>query len=222
MKFRHLLHREMEEATSVHRAAFDGQLPWLSGRHTPAEDTFYFSERVFPQCQVWGADGRTGLIGIIAFRAGWIEQLYVLPPFQGAGIGTAVLESRKDSSEAFGSGRSNGTIAPEVFMKGAASSRSNRAMALATKNANPTSSTNGAPLTDVQKRDLRTRAGCLHLRRGRKAPRQSPSLSLRNRVVSVEWTIQEAILTRVQAALWTGSCRRPCSLVDGLWFFSPY
>ena len=95
MKFRHLLHREMEEAASVHRAAFDGQLPWLSGRHTPAEDTFYFSERVFPQCQGLGADGRTGLIGIIAFRAGWIEQLYVLPPFQGAGIGTALLDIPK-------------------------------------------------------------------------------------------------------------------------------
>ena len=31
------------------------------------------------------------MIGIIAFREGWIDQLYVLPKTQGQGVGTALL-----------------------------------------------------------------------------------------------------------------------------------
>jgi putative acetyltransferase len=31
------------------------------------------------------------LTGIIAFREGWIDQLYVLPSSQGQGVGTALL-----------------------------------------------------------------------------------------------------------------------------------
>ena len=81
---------EMDAAAAVHRAAFDARLPWLAGLHTPAEDRAYFRSHVFAACQVWGAlDG--ALAGIIAFRAGWIDQLYVLPDRQGRGIGRALL-----------------------------------------------------------------------------------------------------------------------------------
>jgi GNAT superfamily N-acetyltransferase len=81
----------MAEAARVHRAAFDERLPWLTGLHTPAEDLGYFRDRVFDECEVWGARDGERLVGFVAFRAGWIDQLYVMPGCQGAGVGRALL-----------------------------------------------------------------------------------------------------------------------------------
>lgn len=86
---------DMAAAAVVHRVAFDAALPLLAGLHTPAEDRWFFRERVFTSCAVWGAFDNsaenTSMTGIIAFRDGWIDQLYVLPDAQGRGHGTALL-----------------------------------------------------------------------------------------------------------------------------------
>jgi putative acetyltransferase len=86
---------EMDSAALVHRASFDERLPWLSGLYTPDEDRRYYREHVYATCTVWGAFEAGLLVGLIAFRAGWIEQLYVLPSAQGRGIGTALLDAAK-------------------------------------------------------------------------------------------------------------------------------
>jgi ribosomal protein S18 acetylase RimI-like enzyme len=83
---------DMDAAAAVHRAAFDHALPWLAGLHTPQEDRRFFRERVLSACEVWGASDGSGLVAIIAFREGWIDQLYVLPTAQRRGIGTALLD----------------------------------------------------------------------------------------------------------------------------------
>ncbi len=91
---RRLTLEEMDHAAVIHRAAFDERLPWLAGLHTPEGDVTYFREHVFVECEVWGAaDGET--IGIVAFREGWIDQLYVLPEHQGRGAGDALLQLAK-------------------------------------------------------------------------------------------------------------------------------
>ena len=82
---------DMDGAARVHRAAFDERLPWLSGRHTSREDRDFFRTHVFNLCEVWGASGPEGLAGIVAFRDGWVDQLYVLPRTQGRGVGTKLL-----------------------------------------------------------------------------------------------------------------------------------
>jgi putative acetyltransferase len=82
---------EMGAAAAIHRAAFDERLPWLAGRHSPDEDLGYFQERVFKTCVVWGAFEQGSLVGIIAFREGWIDQLYVLSHAERRGIGTSLL-----------------------------------------------------------------------------------------------------------------------------------
>ena len=94
---RRLTLKEMDRAAFIHRAAFDERLPWLAGLRTPEGDQVYFRERVFHECEVWGAaDGET--IGIIAFREGWVDQLYVLPQHQGRGAGDALLGLAKATS----------------------------------------------------------------------------------------------------------------------------
>src|SRR6266446_10608380 len=81
----------MDEAAVIHRKAFDERLPWLAGLHTPEEDRAYFRNHVFANYEVWGAlEGP--LIGFIAFREGWIDQLYVLPQKQRRGAGRALLQ----------------------------------------------------------------------------------------------------------------------------------
>jgi GNAT superfamily N-acetyltransferase len=83
---------DMDEAARVLRAAFDQALPELAGLHTPAEDRWFFRERVFTACEVWGAFDRAAMTGVIAFRQDWIDQLYVLPGAQRHGVGTELLQ----------------------------------------------------------------------------------------------------------------------------------
>ena len=82
----------MDEAARVHRASFDHALPWLVGLHTPEEDRWFYRERMFATCEIWGTFDSEVMTGLIAFREGWIDQLYVLPRAQGRGAGSTLLE----------------------------------------------------------------------------------------------------------------------------------
>ena len=83
---------DMDEAAAVHRASFDHALPWLAGLHTPDEDRWFYREKVFRTCVLWGAFDASVMTGMIAFRDDWIDQLYVLPDAQGRGTGSALLD----------------------------------------------------------------------------------------------------------------------------------
>jgi GNAT superfamily N-acetyltransferase len=83
---------DMDAAARVHRTALDRALPTLAGFHTPEEDRWFFRERVFTTCKLWGAFDGDAMTGVIAFRDEWIDQLYVLPEAQGHGLGTALLQ----------------------------------------------------------------------------------------------------------------------------------
>lgn len=89
---------DMDHAARVLRTSFDDRFPWLIGLHTPEEDRDYFREQVFPNCEIWGAFDEH-MVGIITFRQGWIDQLYVLPQYQGQGAGSALLKMAKAASD---------------------------------------------------------------------------------------------------------------------------
>lgn len=95
---RRLAEAEMDEAARILRQSFDDQYPWLTGLHTPEEDRSFFREVLYPSCQIWGAVAE-GIIGIIAFRPGLIEQLYVLPNHQGRGAGSVLLNVAMSQSQ---------------------------------------------------------------------------------------------------------------------------
>ena len=90
---------DMEAAAQIHRSAFDHALPWLAGLHTPEEDRWFYRERVFTTCEVWGAYAVDEMIGIVAFRRDWVDQLYVLRKAQRGGIGTALLRIAQKSHD---------------------------------------------------------------------------------------------------------------------------
>src|SRR6266705_5531083 len=83
---------EMDAAARVHRISFDHALPWLAGLHTPEEDRWFYRERMFKTCKLWGAFDDDRMTGLIAFHDDWIEQLYVLPEAQRRGVGSALLD----------------------------------------------------------------------------------------------------------------------------------
>ena len=89
----------MDAAARVHRAAFDQALPWLTGLHTPEEDLWFYRERMFVTCTLWGAFDSDALTGVIAFHDDWIEQLYVLPAAQARGVGDALLDVAMHSAD---------------------------------------------------------------------------------------------------------------------------
>jgi len=91
IEFRPLKLDDMDEAAIVLRCSFDQQLPWLAGLHSPDEDRWFFREKLFKENHIWGAVEARKIVGIIAFSFGWIHQLYILPRFQGQGIGTRLL-----------------------------------------------------------------------------------------------------------------------------------
>src|ERR1700694_3159214 len=76
---RQLEFEDMDVAAQVLRTTFDHALPSLAGLHTPQEDRWFFRERVFTTCQVWGAFDGAAMIGVIAFREGWIDHLLDRP-----------------------------------------------------------------------------------------------------------------------------------------------
>jgi GNAT superfamily N-acetyltransferase len=95
--FRRLTIEDMDAAAIVHRLSFDHALPALVGRHTPDEDRWFFRERLFRSCLLWGCFDGAEMSGLIAFRRGWIDQLYVLPSAQRRGIGTELLQIAQQS-----------------------------------------------------------------------------------------------------------------------------
>lgn len=95
--FRQLTLTDMAAASNVFRTTFDARLPWLGGLHSQAEDRDFWSGYLFSTCTIWGAGQQDDLLGVIAFREGWVDQLYVLPPMQGQGVGSRLLDIAKTS-----------------------------------------------------------------------------------------------------------------------------
>jgi putative acetyltransferase len=86
---------ESDEVAAIHGASREAAMPFLPVLHTCEEDRSFFRSRVLPACEVWVA-GDTHIAGFIAFRAGWIDHLYVLPDRQRRGHGRALLGKAKD------------------------------------------------------------------------------------------------------------------------------
>ncbi|TCS00819.1 GNAT family N-acetyltransferase [Rhizobium sp. BK418] len=83
----------------VRRSALWHALPHLRDVHTPEEDEVHWRTHLLAEYTVLGAFVDGALAGVIAYRNGWIEQLYVLPDVQGMGIGTRLLSLATNDME---------------------------------------------------------------------------------------------------------------------------
>lgn len=75
----------------VHRTAMRVSLSFLPELHTAEQDLGYFGQKFLPANEVWVAEGDGRVVGYVGFDADWINHLYILPDFQGQGIGPELL-----------------------------------------------------------------------------------------------------------------------------------
>ncbi|WP_160009138.1 GNAT family N-acetyltransferase [Rhizobium sp. 18055] len=83
--------QHMLEAAKLRRIALWHRLPGLRDVHSLHEDRDYWVTHLLRTCTILGAMVEDRLVGVIAYRQGWIEQLYVLPDFQCHGIGSLFI-----------------------------------------------------------------------------------------------------------------------------------
>ncbi|TPM91496.1 GNAT family N-acetyltransferase [Mesorhizobium sp. B2-1-3A] len=67
--------------------AFD----WMPVLHTPEEDLAFIRDIVLPRQQVTVAEAGSEIVGFIAVKGDWVEQLYLDPAWAGQGIGSRLL-----------------------------------------------------------------------------------------------------------------------------------
>ena len=87
----------MAECAALSRITRKHSLPYLPDLHSAEEDVEFFTNRVFAANTVLAAlDAANRIVGFIAFGEGWVNHLYVLPDFQGLGIGGQLLQRAKE------------------------------------------------------------------------------------------------------------------------------
>jgi ribosomal protein S18 acetylase RimI-like enzyme len=88
---------EVEQTVAVWvRSRWDVQ-PWLEHRmgHTPDANLAFFRGTVMRTTEVWVAARGDTLVALLALVPGRVEHLYVDPPAQGRGVGSALLDHAK-------------------------------------------------------------------------------------------------------------------------------
>jgi putative acetyltransferase len=81
---------DVPAVAAVFRRSKETAMPWLPDLHTPAEDLVYFGGEV-ASSSGWGACAGDELLGFALCRPGWLNHLYVAPPWRGHGVGGALL-----------------------------------------------------------------------------------------------------------------------------------
>ena len=84
------------QVADVDLAARLTALPNVRWAHSPEEIRQWIAETLIPSGGVHVADSGGRLLGYIALRESWVDQLYVQPPHWHRGIGSALLRLAKD------------------------------------------------------------------------------------------------------------------------------
>jgi GNAT superfamily N-acetyltransferase len=89
----------MPALARLYRRTVRASLPFVPELHTAEEDAWWFAERLFAANQVWLAETAEGPEGYVAFRADFIEHLFIAPPSQGARLGVRLLDKAKEQAQ---------------------------------------------------------------------------------------------------------------------------
>ena len=83
------------EIAEVHTVAMREAMPYLPYLHTDEETRAWVAEVVLPRQEVWVAEANGRVVGVTSLEGEMVQQLYILPGYQGVGIGSALLALAK-------------------------------------------------------------------------------------------------------------------------------
>lgn len=86
---------DMDALARLYRDTVRRALPFLPELHTPEEDRAFFRDRLFQEFDVWVAEQDRRFLGYIAFRAGFINHLFLAADYLGRGLGAELLDLAK-------------------------------------------------------------------------------------------------------------------------------
>ncbi len=90
---------DMPALARLYRRTVRASLPFVPELHTAQEDAWWFAERLFAANQVWLSESpQGGPQGYVAFRADFIEHLFIQPESQGARLGVALLDKARENA----------------------------------------------------------------------------------------------------------------------------
>jgi GNAT superfamily N-acetyltransferase len=91
---------EIESVTRMWRRSRDLARPELEARmgYSAADDLAFFDNVLMKTCAVWIIIRDARPVGLLALENDSIEQLYIDPPEQGKGLGSALIELSKRGS----------------------------------------------------------------------------------------------------------------------------
>jgi GNAT superfamily N-acetyltransferase len=87
--------RDAGDIAEVHTVAMREAMPYLPHLHTDEETRGWVAEVVLPRQEVWVAEAGGRVVGVTSLEADMVQQLYILPGYQGIGIGSALLSLAK-------------------------------------------------------------------------------------------------------------------------------
>jgi ribosomal protein S18 acetylase RimI-like enzyme len=90
---------DLPDVAKIHRLAFFRAMPHMPVLHTPEQDLNFYTTGVFTSAEIWVAELSNVVAGFIAFRPGWVDQLYVHPDLQRRGLGSRLLAQAGQSEK---------------------------------------------------------------------------------------------------------------------------
>ena len=69
-----------------------GAMPWLARPHTDEETRWWHANILVPRGTLVVAESAGDVVGFAEPTGGWLNALYVAPPAQGMGVGSALFE----------------------------------------------------------------------------------------------------------------------------------
>ena len=88
--FRQATVSDAPEIAVVHRRS-----SFLPVMNTPEEDLAHFRDCEFARSIIWVAEVDQHIVGLLAREGEWVHHLYVVPEFQGNGIGSQLMAKAK-------------------------------------------------------------------------------------------------------------------------------
>jgi len=90
--------KDIPSIVETRRRSYFTAMPHMPRLHTVSEDVAFFTNSVYPSATLWVVEEEQAVVGFIAYRTEWIDQLYIDPLHQHSGLGSKLLSLAKSAN----------------------------------------------------------------------------------------------------------------------------